>query len=256
MVKPRISLVTLSSWEFSVCPARGFRLSIPSLRKGAMTLPHVTMLRPFALLATLAASAFVFTSCGGGGIAIVPKSRIGAWGKPVFNVPPPSQELVSLSASKPRDRHNMPVYSFAERRRIVRTTAYTHSEDDHLIYGSKNAAGTELRYTDRVRSAAADWSFYPLGTTFRIKGLPYLYVVDDYGSALTGTGTIDLYKPSKDVMNIWGRRNVEVQVVQWGSFTRSATVLKQRDKYGHCKEMLANILRQDPQLRHVVAAVR
>jgi 3D (Asp-Asp-Asp) domain-containing protein len=66
----------------------------------------------------------------------------------------------------------MPVYSFSERNRIVRTTAYTCSEDDHLVYGSLNATGTNLRYNDKVRSAAADWSFYPVGTTFRIKGLP------------------------------------------------------------------------------------
>jgi 3D (Asp-Asp-Asp) domain-containing protein len=90
----------------------------------------------------------------------------------------------------------MPVYAFSDRNRVVRTTAYTCSEDDHLVYGSKNATGTHLRYSNRVRSAAADWSFYPVGTVFRIKGLPYLYVVDDYGSALTGTGTVDIYKPS------------------------------------------------------------
>ncbi|MBX3740503.1 MAG: 3D domain-containing protein [Akkermansiaceae bacterium] len=145
----------------------------------------------------------------------------------------------------------MPVYAFSERNRLVRTTAYTCSEDDHLIYGSKNATGTQLRYTDRVRSAAADWSFYPVGTVFRITGLPYLYVVDDYGSALTGTGTIDIYKPSKDVMNQWGRRNVEVTIVQWGSFTRSAEILAQRTKFSHCSQMLANIVRQRPQLSTV-----
>lgn len=145
----------------------------------------------------------------------------------------------------------MPVYAFSERNRLVRTTAYTCSEDDHLIYGSKNATGTQLRYSNRVRSAAADWSFYPVGTVFRIAGLPYLYVVDDYGSALTGTGTVDLYKPSKDVMNEWGRRNVELTIVQWGSFTRSAEILSQRTKFSHCNQMLANIVRQRPELSSV-----
>lgn len=216
------------------------------------------MFHPFLTSSLLAFSAFLFCSCGGGnGVSVVPKSRLGAWGpQGSMQISPPSQDVVAASKDKPRDRHNMPVYSFGERRRLVRTTAYTHTEGDHLVYGNKNAAGTELRYTNRVRSAAADWSFYPLGTTFRIKGLPYLYVVDDYGSALTGAGTVDLYKPTKEVMNLWGRRNVELQVVQWGSFTRSATVLKQRDRFGHCKEMLANIVRQDPEVRHVVAAVR
>jgi 3D (Asp-Asp-Asp) domain-containing protein len=142
----------------------------------------------------------------------------------------------------------MPVYAFSDRTRIVRTTAYTCSESDHLIYGDKNATGTVLRYNDRVRSAAADWSFYPVGTTFRITGLPYLYVVDDYGSALLGTGTVDIYKPTKEIMNAWGSRNVEMKVVQWGSFTRSAELLSQRTGYDHCRKMLANLIRQRPDL--------
>ncbi len=108
-----------------------------------------------------------------------------------------------------------------------------------------------LRYNDRVRSAAADWSFYPVGTTFRIKGLPYLYVVDDYGSALLGTGTVDIYKPTKEIMNLWGRRTVELTVVQWGSFTRSAELLSQRTGYDHCRKMLANIIRQRPDMASV-----
>ena len=146
----------------------------------------------------------------------------------------------------------MPVYTFAERNRVVRTTAYTCSEDDHIVYGSKNATGTNLQYGNRVRSAAADWSFYPVGTVFRIKGMKPLFVIDDYGSALTGTGTIDIYKPSKDNMNQWGRRNVEITVLQWGSFRRSAEILSSRTKFEHCRQMLANINRQRPDLASVV----
>ena len=63
-----------------------------------------------------------------------------------------------------------------------------------------------------VRSAAADWSVYPVGTIFQIEGLPYVYQVDDYGSALVGTNTIDLYKPDKATMNAWGVRNVNIRV--------------------------------------------
>ncbi len=200
-------------------------------------------------LASITLAAALFSSCGNSGIAVIPKSRIG--GATTYAVPGPSSDLVAASASKPRDRHSMPVYTFSERRRVVRTTAYTCSEDDHLIYGNSNATGTPLRYTNRVRSAAADWSFYPVGTTFRIKGLPYLYVVDDYGSALAGTGTVDIYKPTKEIMNLWGRRNVEINIVQWGSFNRSAEILSQRTKYDHCRQMLANIIRQRPDLRSV-----
>ncbi len=204
-------------------------------------------------LASLTIAAVLFTSCGTNGLTIVPKDKIHglSGGGRNFTVPAPSPKTMSAAANKPRDKHSMPVYTFSERTRVVRTTAYTCSEDDHLIYGSKNATGTPLRYTNRVRSAAADWSFYPVGTTFRIKGLPYLYVVDDYGSALTGTGTVDLYKPSKEVMSLWGRRTVELTIVQWGSFNRSAEILSQRTKHPHCRQMLANIVRQRPDLGRI-----
>ena len=214
------------------------------------------MISRIASFTILALAAAFFTSCGSSGIAVMSKARAGGMGfakNESFALPGPSATAVAAAAGKPRDKHSMPVYSFSERNRIVRTTAYTCSEDDHLIYGSKNATGTTLRYNNKVRSAAADWSFYPVGTTFRIKGLPYLYVVDDYGSALTGTGTIDIYKPNKEIMGIWGRRNVELTIVQWGSFTRSAELLSQRTGFDHCKKMLSNIIRQRPDLGGVAA---
>ena len=214
------------------------------------------MIHRILSLTTLACVAALLSSCGSSGPDVISKSSIRSGStiyakRESFALPPASSVAVAAAAGKPRDKHSMPVYAFSDRTRIVRTTAYTCSEDDHLIYGSKNATGTTLRYNDKVRSAAADWSFYPVGTTFRIKGLPYLYVVDDYGSALLGTGTVDIYKPSKEIMNLWGRRNVELTVVQWGSFTRSAELLSQRTSYDHCRKMLANIVRQRPDLSSV-----
>ena len=170
-----------------------------------------------------------------------------------FSPNTPSGSLVSAAGSKPKDKHSMPIYTYSERNRVVRTTAYTCSEADHIAYGSKNASGTNLRYSKKVRSAAADWSFYPVGTVFRIKGMDQLYVVDDYGSALTGTGTIDLYQPSFALMNKWGCRKVEISVVQWGSFKRSADLLAGRTGYSHCRSMLANIHRQRPDLKKVAS---
>ncbi len=210
-------------------------------------------------LTACALVAALFTSCGGSNLNVLSKSSINASSsgagvvakRESFSLPRVSSMAVSAAAGKPRDKHSMPVYAFSDRTRIVRTTAYTCSESDHLIYGDKNATGTVLRYNDRVRSAAADWSFYPVGTTFRITGLPYLYVVDDYGSALLGTGTVDIYKPTKEIMDQWGTRNIEMTVVQWGSFTRSAQLLSQRTGYDHCRKMLANIVRQRPDLASV-----
>lgn len=127
--------------------------------------------------------------------------------------------------------------------RTVRTTAYCHLEADSLPYGKKNAVGTQLKY-GKVRSAAADWSRYPVGTVFKIKGEPYLYEVDDYGSALVGTNTIDLYKPNTTAMRAWGVRHVPVEVLKWGSFSKSAEILKDRTHYGHVRKMYHSVQRR------------
>ncbi|MGN0868707.1 MAG: 3D domain-containing protein [Akkermansia sp.] len=136
-----------------------------------------------------------------------------------------------------KDRQGMPFYSQEQRRRFVRTTAYTHSESDHLIYGCKNAANGDLQFSESLRSAAADWSVYPVGTKFRIKGQPALYIVDDYGGALVGTGTIDLYHPTRSKMREWGCRVVEIEVVEWGSPQRSLELLAARRRSRHCLRM-------------------
>ncbi len=126
---------------------------------------------------------------------------------------------------------------------VVKTTAYTHLESDHLQYGKKTAYGDYLKF-GAVRSAAADWSRYPVGTRFRIKGMPYEYVVDDYGSALVGTDTIDLYKPDHSRMDQWGARDVGIEVLEWGSFEESKRILesrKHKPEADHVRKMLRSI---------------
>jgi len=123
----------------------------------------------------------------------------------------------------------------------VRTTAYTHTESDHIVYGVKNAIGTDLKFGN-VRSAAADWSRFPVGTKFRIAGQPdVIYEVDDYGSALVGTGTIDLYKPSRSQMDAWGVRHVDIEVIHWGSYERSMQLMRDRTKWRHVRAMMEGI---------------
>ncbi len=132
----------------------------------------------------------------------------------------------------------------APKQLVVRTTAYTHTEADSIPYGRKNATGSSLKFGN-VRSAAADWSRFPVGTRFKIKGLPYEYVVDDYGSALVGTDTIDLYKPSEGDMDNWGARNVGIEVLEWGSFAESMRILETRqEKAKHVRQMLHDIKRK------------
>lgn len=125
--------------------------------------------------------------------------------------------------------------------RGVKTTAYTQSESDHIVFGAKSAAGSTLKF-NTVRSAAADWSVYPVGTVFVIEGDPHLYEVDDYGSALVGTKTIDLYRPTKASMNSWGARNVNIKVLRWGSFSKSLSIMKPREATKpHVHEMITEI---------------
>jgi len=115
-----------------------------------------------------------------------------------------------------------------------------HSEADHIKYGSRTASGTMLKY-GQLRSAAADWSVYPVGTVFQIEGDVSLYIVDDYGSALVGTRTIDLYKPSSYSMNLWGVRKVNIRIVKWGSFSKSLAILKPRQKASHVRAMVSRL---------------
>ena len=123
----------------------------------------------------------------------------------------------------------------------VRTTAYTHSEADHLVYGRLSAEGHPLRFGS-VRSAAADWSRFPMGTRFRVRGQPgVVYVVDDYGSALVGSNTIDLYCPTQRQMVNWGVRTLSIEVLQWGSFAQSLEMMRDRVAYPHVRRMMRAI---------------
>ena len=87
-------------------------------------------------------------------------------------------------------------------------------------------------------SAASDWSRYPLGTRFRIASTNEEYIIDDYGWALVGTDTIDLYKPSRLEMRRWGVRNVDIDILQWGSEEQSLKVLAPRCKHRRVQQMV------------------
>ena len=126
--------------------------------------------------------------------------------------------------------------------RKIRATAYTHTEADHLKCGRANAVGTPLKYGEEGRSAAADWSKFPVGTKFRIAGESAVYEIDDYGGALVGRDVIDLYKPTKRAMNAWGARQIEIEVIEWGCFERSLKILAPRAKYAkHVAKMVGSL---------------
>jgi 3D (Asp-Asp-Asp) domain-containing protein len=124
----------------------------------------------------------------------------------------------------------------AQRSQRVRTTAYTHTEKG----GPRNALGDRLS-GHHVMSAASDWSRFPLGTHFRIADTNEEYIIDDYGTALIGTDTIDLYKTNRLAMKKWGVRHVDIAILKWGSEEESLKVLKPRCKHRCVRQMVVSL---------------
>ena len=199
----------------------------------------------------------------------------------------------------------------------VRTTAYTHTESDHLEYSNHNALGGELHaagppvhraevvrhatlayevrravavddsvesevhrtaYTPQLQpfsidetqkssrkarrpakatrnvkravvvskppqigSAAADWSRWPAGTVFRLLSTGQNYRVEDYGWALSGRNTIDLYLPNRREMNSWGAREEAIEILRWGDPQESLQFLRRHQDYRHIKRMVLEL---------------
>jgi 3D (Asp-Asp-Asp) domain-containing protein len=194
----------------------------------------------------------------------------------------------------------------------VRTTAYTHTESDHVQFSNHNALGgelhaaahpvrsaaitpralpaddeeddgyrrvalsdtplqpfsmTETRTTRRggsaikrtttttvIRypiqpsgygSAAADWSRWPAGTIFRLLSTGQIYRVDDYGWALAGRNTIDLYMATPGEMNTWGARSEPIQILKWGDPDESLRLLQSHQGYRHIRRMVLELKGND-----------
>ncbi len=125
-------------------------------------------------------------------------------------------------------------------RLTVRTTAYTQTEPG----GWANAISGRLRYSMHDSSAASDWSWLPLGTRFRMISTGRTYIIEDYGSALVGRRTIDLFYPSRALMNQWGMRHVEIEILEWGSARRSLEVLADRRRHPQVRKMVASLNEQ------------
>ena len=123
--------------------------------------------------------------------------------------------------------------------KIVRTTAYTCAEP-----GGRHDACGGILSTGAIHSAAADWSRYPVGTRFKIIETGEICEIDDYGSALVGTNTIDLYKGSNRQMRTWGVRMVHIKILVWGSPRRSLEILTPRAGYSRVRPMIAALRQQ------------
>ncbi len=124
----------------------------------------------------------------------------------------------------------------------VRTTAYTPNEKGGG--GHCNACGQRLHFGGDPYSAAADWAWMPLGTRFKMAETGHTYVIEDYGSALVGKKTIDLYMPTRAGMRAWGARNVDIEILEWGSRIMSLKLLEPRQKADYVRTMVAGLRNQ------------
>jgi 3D (Asp-Asp-Asp) domain-containing protein len=128
----------------------------------------------------------------------------------------------------------------------VRLQPFSVDEPRSAARASRNRRGRTTRSARRSRppkigSAAADWSRWPVGTTFRLLSTGQIYRVDDYGWALSGRNTIDLYMANRRDMNAWGARQEPIQILQWGDPQQSLQFLQSHQGYKHIKRMVLEL---------------
>jgi hypothetical protein len=65
--------------------------------------------------------------------------------------------------------------------------------------------------------------------------------VDDYGWALAGRNTIDLYMATQAEMNAWGARREPIQILRWGDSEESLRHLLPHQDYRHIRRMVLEL---------------
>jgi 3D (Asp-Asp-Asp) domain-containing protein len=123
--------------------------------------------------------------------------------------------------------------------RVTTTTTTTRVTKTTPVRGAKRAVA--VGKPPKIGSAAADWSRWPVGTTFRLLSTGQVYRVEDYGWALSGRNTIDLYMSSQRDMNTWGARLEPIQILHWGDPQQSLQFLQSHTDYKHIKRMVLEL---------------
>jgi hypothetical protein len=76
---------------------------------------------------------------------------------------------------------------------------------------------------------------------FRLLSTGQVYRIDDYGWALAGRNTIDLYMANRQDMNAWGARGESIEILQWGDPQESLRMLRRHRDYKHIKRMVLEL---------------
>jgi 3D (Asp-Asp-Asp) domain-containing protein len=136
-------------------------------------------------------------------------------------------------------------FSMDENRTVARPSKHAAKPGrsvKHAIPVSPGRRGLgERRRPPQVGSAAADWSRWPAGTVFRLLSTGQNYRVEDYGWALSGRNTIDLYMANEREMNSWGAREEAIQVLKWGDPQESLQFLQRHQDYKHIRRMVLEL---------------
>jgi 3D (Asp-Asp-Asp) domain-containing protein len=136
-------------------------------------------------------------------------------------------------------------FSMEEMRTVTRTTKgvtrTTHSVRRAVAVSPGRRSRGEGGRPPQIGSAAADWSRWPAGTVFRLLSTGQNYRVEDYGWALSGRNTIDLYMANQREMNSWGARQETIQVLKWGAPQESLQFLRSHQNYKHIKRMVLEL---------------
>ena len=146
---------------------------------------------------------------------------------------------IPLDADEQSDYQQLPIrgataaFSLNETRPSTRSTRITKTSR-----GAKRATAVAR---PRIGSAAADWSRWPAGTVLRLLSTGQIYKVDDYGWALSGRNTIDLYMATPNEMNGWGARAEPIQILQWGDPDESLRFLERHQDYRHIQRMVLEL---------------
>ncbi len=128
-------------------------------------------------------------------------------------------------------------FSMEKSRTVTKTTKVTKTTRT----GKKVVVTKTTTKVPKIGSAAADWSRWPAGTTFRVLSTGQMYRVDDYGWALSGRNTIDLYMATPRDMNSWGARQEPIQVLHWGDPHESLRLLQPHQSSKHIQRMILEL---------------
>ena len=150
---------------------------------------------------------------------------------PVYDVPRAIPVDNPAGTEVRRASYSPPFQPFSTSERVTTTTVKTRQ-------GRSTSSAPALLVPG---SAAADWSRWPAGTVFRLLSTGQVYRVEDYGWALSGRNTIDLYMANQRDMNSWGAREETIQVMQWGDPQESLQFLERHQNYKHIKRMVLEL---------------